>query len=67
MNMGQLFESQLGFLAKYFDVKFAVPTFSNFSSEDLTAVTKMCGFDDLKFDIFDGANGEKYSQKVTVQ
>ncbi len=30
MNMGQLFESQLGYIAKYFGVKFAVPTFSNF-------------------------------------
>ena len=66
MNMGQLFESQLGFIAKYFDVKFAVPTFSNFTSEDLTEITKMCGFDDLKFDVFNGEDGQKYSQKVTV-
>ncbi|MFA7298417.1 MAG: hypothetical protein WC010_02110 [Candidatus Absconditabacterales bacterium] len=66
MNMGQLFESQLGFIAKYFNVTFAVPTFSKFSSEDLTEFTKMCGFDDLKFDIFNGEDGQKYAQKVTV-
>ncbi len=66
MNMGQLFESQLGFIANHFGVKFAVPTFSNFSSEDLTEFTKMCGFDDLKFNIYNGATGRKYDQKVTV-
>ena len=66
MNMGQLFESQLGFIAKHFGVSFAVPTFSKFSSEDLTELTKMCGFDDLKFNIYNGANGMKYDQKVTV-
>ena len=66
MNMGQLFESQLGFIANHFGVKFAVPTFSNFSSEDLTAFTKMCWFDDLKFNIYNGENGRKYDQKVTV-
>jgi len=52
MNMGQLFESQLGFIANHFGVKFAVPTFSNFSSEDLTEFTKMCGMDDLKFNVY---------------
>ena len=66
MNMGQLFESQLGFIAKRFGVKFAVPTFSNFSSEDLTEFTKMCGLDSLKFNIFNGENGRLYDQKVTV-
>lgn len=66
MNMGQLFESQLGFIANHFGVKFAVPTFSNFSSEDLTEFTKMCGLDDLKFNIYNGENGRKYDQKVTV-
>lgn len=66
MNMGQLFESQLGFIAKHFGVSFAVPTFSKFSSEDLAELTKMCGFDDLKFDVYNGANGIKYDQKVTV-
>ena len=66
MNMGQLFESQLGFIANHFGVKFAVPTFSNFSSEDLTEFTKMCGMDDLKFNVYNGENGRKYDQKVTV-
>lgn len=47
-------------------MKFAVPTFSKFSSEDLTEFTKMCGLDDLKFNIYNGENGRKYDQKVTV-
>ena len=66
MNMWQLFESQLGYIAKHFGVKFAVPTFSKFSSEDLTEFTKMCGIESLKFNIFNGENGRKYDQKVTV-
>jgi len=47
-------------------VKFAVPTFSKFSSEDLTEFTKFCGLDDLKFTLYNGATGEAYMQKVTV-
>jgi len=66
MNMGQLYEAQLGFLAKYYNIKFAVPIFSKFSSEDLAEITKMCGFDDLKFDIYNGEDGQKYAQKVSV-
>ena len=66
MNMGQLFESQLWFIANHFGIKFAVPTFSKFSSEDLTEFTKMCGFDDLKFNLYNGETGVKYDQKVTV-
>jgi len=66
MNMGQLFESQLGFIANHFGVKFAVPTFSNFSSEDLTEFTKMCGMEDLKFNVYNWENWRKYDQKVTV-
>jgi len=30
MNLGQLFEAQLGFIAKHMGVTFAVPTFSKF-------------------------------------
>ncbi len=66
MNIGQLYESQLGFLANYLGVKFAVPTFSKFGSEDLRKLAKAVGFDDLKMTLYNGENGEPYAEKVTV-
>jgi DNA-directed RNA polymerase beta subunit len=30
MNLGQLFETQLGYIAKNLGIKFAVPTFGDF-------------------------------------
>ncbi|MBU0626032.1 hypothetical protein KKG31_01200 [Patescibacteria group bacterium] len=56
MNIGQLFEAQLGFLASQFGVKFAVPTFSGFGFDDLEALAKVCGYDDLKVPLFNGEN-----------
>jgi len=47
-------------------VKFAVPTFSKFGFDDLSALAKQCGFDDLKVTLYNGENGEAYSQKVAV-
>lgn len=35
MNIGQLFESQLGYIAKALGVRFAVPTFSGFGPDDI--------------------------------
>ena len=66
MNLGQLFEAQLGFIAKHLGVTFAVPTFSKFGADDLAEITKMCGLDDLKTMVYNGASGEAYGQKVTV-
>ncbi len=66
MNIGQLYESQLGFLANHLGVKFAVPTFSKFSAEDLRKLAKSVGFEDLKMTLYNGENGEPYAEKVTV-
>ena len=40
MNLGQLFESQLGLLAKELGVKFAVPTFGGFGVEDIVKLAQ---------------------------
>jgi len=66
MNIGQLYESQLGFLANLLGVKFAVPTFSKFGMQDLAKIAKQCGVPDLKQTIYDGQTGEAYAQKATV-
>ena len=66
MNLGQLFESQLGFIAKHLGVTFAVPTFSKFGADDLAEIAKLCGLNDLKVEVLNGATGEKYDSKATV-
>ena len=67
MNMGQVFETQLGLIAKELWVKFAVPTFSNFGVEELKNLAKAAGLpEDLKSTLYDGRTGEMYPQKVTV-
>lgn len=66
MNIGQLYESQLGFLANYLGVKFAVPTFSEFDADDLRKLAKAVGFDDLKRTLYDGETWEPYAEKVTI-
>lgn len=43
-----------------------MPTFSGFGFDDLAALGKQCGFDDLKVPLYNGENGELYSQKVCV-
>ena len=46
MNLGQLFESQLGLLAKELGVKFAVPTFGGFGVEDIVKLAQKAGLED---------------------
>ena len=67
MNIGQLFETQLGYIAKMLWVKFAVPTFSWFNAEDLRDLTKKVGLpDDLKLTLYNGKTGQPYAHPVTV-
>lgn len=67
MNLGQLFESQLGLLAKELGVKFAVPTFGGFGVEDIVNLAKKAGLEDkLRTTLYDGETGEPYAQQVTV-
>lgn len=66
MNIWQLFEAQLWYIANYMWVKLAVPIFSKFGSEDLFQLAKLCWLDDLKVDLYNWENGESYDQKVTV-
>ena len=67
MNLGQLFESQLGLLAKELGVKFAVPTFGGFGVEDIVKLAQKAGLEDkLRTTLYDGETGEPYAQQVTV-
>jgi DNA-directed RNA polymerase subunit beta len=67
MNLGQLFESQLGLLAKELGVRFAVPTFGEFGLEQIKELAERAGLSDkLRTELYDGQTGEKYEQSVTV-
>jgi DNA-directed RNA polymerase subunit beta len=67
MNIGQTFETQLGLIAKALDTKFAVPLFSDFTDKHLEDLMVQAGFEaDGKMTVYDGRNGEKYANKVTV-
>lgn len=67
MNLGQLFESQLGLIAKELGVRFAVPTFGGIGVEDVVELAKKAGLEDkLRTTLYDGETGEPYAQQVTV-
>jgi len=67
MNIGQLFELQLGYIAKQLGVKFAVPSFSGVQTKHLVQLADAHGLpSDGKVDIFNGRTGEVYPEKVTV-
>ena len=67
MNMGQVFETQLGLVAKTLGVKFAVPTFAEFGQEQVKELAKKAGLDeDLRLRLYDGRTGEAFPNKITV-
>lgn len=67
MNMGQVFETQLGLIAKTLGVKFAVPTFAEFGQEQVKELAKKAGLaDDLRLQLYDGRTGEAFPNKITV-
>ncbi len=67
MNIGQLFEAQLWYIAKILWTRFAVPMFSWFGAEDIKELAIKAGLpDDLKFTVYDGRTGKPYHQKVAI-
>ena len=67
MNMGQVFETQLGLLAKTLGVTFAVPTFSQFGVEEMKKMLRENGLpEDGRMALYDGRTGEKFPNRITV-
>ena len=67
MNMGQVFETQLGLIAKTLGVKFAVPTFAEFGQKEVKDLARKAGLsDDLRLKLYDGRTGEEFASKITV-
>jgi DNA-directed RNA polymerase subunit beta len=67
MNLGQLYETALGWAAKMLGVTFATPVFDGASFEDITEILGKAGLpSNSRSTLYDGQTGEKFDQEVTV-
>jgi DNA-directed RNA polymerase subunit beta len=67
MNLGQIYETVLGWAAKELDVKFATPIFDGASDDQVLDYTRKAGIPDWgKTYLNDGLSGAKFDQPVTV-
>ena len=67
MNMGQLFETHLGFAAKLKGIAIKTPVFEGFPEEEIWKMMKEQGLpEDGKFYLQDGRTGERFDNTVVV-
>jgi DNA-directed RNA polymerase subunit beta len=67
MNLGQLYETALGWAAKKLGVKFATPIFDGASVDEIMSTLESAGLStNSRTDLYDGKTGEKFDQQVTV-
>ena len=66
MNLGQLYETALGWVGKKLGVKFATPIFDGANVEHVDEWLEKAGLESgSKTELYDGRTGEKFHQKVT--
>jgi DNA-directed RNA polymerase subunit beta len=66
MNLGQLYETALGWAGKLLGLKFSTPIFDGAKMEDVDEWLEKAGLEKgSKTDLYDGRSGEKFHQKVT--
>jgi DNA-directed RNA polymerase subunit beta len=67
MNLGQIFETVLGWAGQSLGVKFATPIFDGASLEDLNHWTEKAGVPNYgKTYLYDGGTGDRFDQTATV-
>jgi len=67
MNLGQIYETILGWAAKKLGVKFASPIFDGASEEQVKEKLREAGLpEDGRVTLYDGRTGEPLDQKTTV-
>jgi DNA-directed RNA polymerase subunit beta len=67
MNLGQIYETVLGWAGKELGLKFATPIFDGASLEEITEYTDKAGLPRFgKTELFDGETGEPFDQQATV-
>jgi DNA-directed RNA polymerase subunit beta len=67
MNIGQLYETALGFVASTFGCKFETPIFDGAHWDDVKGYLTAADLDvEARTVVYDGRSGERFDQKVTV-
>jgi len=67
MNLGQLYETALGWAAKKLGVKFATPVFDGATFEDIMEILEKAGLPkNSRSVLYDGQTGERFDQEVTT-
>jgi DNA-directed RNA polymerase subunit beta len=67
MNIGQLYETALGFAGKKLGVRFETPIFDGAHFNDVQGYLAAAGLDtDARTELYDGRSGDKFDQRVTV-
>lgn len=67
MNLGQIYETLLGWAGKKLGVKFATPVFDGATYEDVKEWLRKAGLpEDGRVWLYDGRTGERLDRKVTV-
>jgi len=67
MNLGQVFETVLGWAGRELDLKFATPIFDGASLDEITSYTDKAGVPAFgKAYLHDGGTGERFDQPATV-
>ncbi|MFN4235423.1 MAG: DNA-directed RNA polymerase subunit beta [Bacteroidia bacterium] len=67
MNLGQIYETILGWAGQKLGVKFSTPIFDGASLDDINEYTKKAGIPEYgKTYLYDGGTGERFHQPATV-
>jgi len=67
MNLGQIFETVLGWAGKNLGLKFATPIFDGATIEDIHGYTAKAGVPDYgRTYLYDGGTGDRFDQPATV-
>ncbi len=67
MNIGQIYETVLGWAGQKLGKTFATPIFDGASLEEITALTNEAGIPDFGHTyLYDGGTGERFDQPATV-
>ena len=67
MNLGQIYETVLGWAGKELGLKFASPIFDGATLDEITAYTEKAGVPKFgRTYLYDGGSGERFDQPATV-
>ena len=67
MNLGQIYETVLGWAGQNLGMKFSTPIFDGASLEEITELTEKAGVPDCGVThLYDGGTGERFDQPATV-